>query len=286
MEPQSSSRSSLTPAPALLVQSFSSYASLFPFILTVNFIPAVLFSLDILIGYRLSPLANSMLFIAAYLAGIVSYAALVAGITEESLVHQGLFRSLEISYKKGIRLIFPFLWVGLLMTLVTLGGTLLLIVPGILFALWLSLSPYILFVEDKRGLKALITSWHYVKGYWLAVFWRFLFFGLVFFAIALVAVLAFIITGLIELPLEATSMPQALWSRILNMFLTSFLLTPLSLLYGLGIYQSARRIKAVLTLFEEEEELKKRLIILAALGVVALGVIIGIMTYYPSLAGA
>ena len=81
------------------------------------------------------------------------------------------------SYRRGWHKIFSYWWVGLLTGFITLGGFLLLIVPGIIFATWFSLAVFILIAEDLKGMNALLKSKEYVKGKWGGVFWRFFFIG-------------------------------------------------------------------------------------------------------------
>ena len=65
-----------------------------------------------------------------------------------------------------------FLWLFLLIGFLTTGAFLFLIIPGILFTVWFFVAPFVLAAENKRGMKALLKSKAYVRGYWLPVFVR------------------------------------------------------------------------------------------------------------------
>jgi len=65
------------------------------------------------------------------------------------------------------------------MTLIVMGGYVLLFIPGIVLSLLFFFAQYILAENDTRGLDALIKSKSYVKGYWWGIFFRILAVGFV-----------------------------------------------------------------------------------------------------------
>jgi len=82
---------------------------------------------------------------------------------------------------KGWPLVWSYLWVSFLVGLAVGLGTLLLIIPGIIFAVWFTFSVYILVFEGQKGTQALRRSRELVKGYWWPVFGRLcLMFGIAF----------------------------------------------------------------------------------------------------------
>lgn len=74
------------------------------------------------------------------------------------------------AYRRGRAKTFSYLWIIILMDLIIFGGLLLLVIPGIIFAIWFILAPIILITEDLKGMNALRKSREYVKGYWWSVF--------------------------------------------------------------------------------------------------------------------
>jgi len=84
------------------------------------------------------------------------------------------------------RLIWPFIYTSLLVGLVVLGGTVLLIIPGIIFSIWYCFTTYAVILDDKKGREAMRASKALVTGRWWSILWRLLAPGLFF---ALVTIL-------------------------------------------------------------------------------------------------
>lgn len=134
------------------------------------------------------------------------------------------------SYRRGWHKIFSYWWVGLLAGFITLGGFLLLIVPGIIFATWFSLAVFILIAEDLKGMNALLKSKEYVKGKWGGVFWRFFFIGVISLIISLVPVLVF---SLLKIPFGSE----------ISRFIIGLFLTPLVMTYSFLVYSNLKALK-------------------------------------------
>jgi len=134
------------------------------------------------------------------------------------------------SYRRGWHKIFSYWWVGLLAGFITLGGFLLLIVPGIIFAIWFSLAVFILIAEDLKGMNALLKSKEYVKGKWGGVFWRFFFIGAISLIISLVPVLIF---SLLKIPFGSE----------ISRFVIGLFLTPLVMTYSFLVYSNLKALK-------------------------------------------
>ncbi|MES3031488.1 MAG: hypothetical protein V4697_03700 [Patescibacteria group bacterium] len=88
-------------------------------------------------------------------------------------------------YKDMLGLFFPLLWIGILFGLICMGGSIFLIIPGIALSGYLGYYQYVLVTDDTRGLKALISSFYYVRGNWWGVFGRILALGLIMAVIVL-----------------------------------------------------------------------------------------------------
>ena len=102
---------------------------------------------------------------------------------------------LENSFKK-----IPSLFlVAILVTLITLGGLILFIIPGIIMAIWYAFAQYVNVLEqkDNKGLMALKSSKELVKGRWWPVFWRVVLPGLFvfFFIIIVIIALTFLVSN-------------------------------------------------------------------------------------------
>jgi len=75
------------------------------------------------------------------------------------------------SFRKAWHKLPSYIWILILLGLYILGGTILLIIPGIIFFVWFSFSSYVLVAEDIKGKQALARSQALVKGHWWKVFW-------------------------------------------------------------------------------------------------------------------
>lgn len=80
--------------------------------------------------------------------------------------------------KLGLRLVVPVILASLLVGLIVIGGLILLVLPGILFAIWYSFVQPVVLLEDKRNWAALKQSREYVRGRWWGVFGRLILLGL------------------------------------------------------------------------------------------------------------
>ncbi len=71
----------------------------------------------------------------------------------------------EESYRYGFKRLGSVILVSILVGLAVVGGLILLIIPGIIFYVFLSVSVPVLIVENRRGTEAMGRSWNLVKGH-------------------------------------------------------------------------------------------------------------------------
>jgi hypothetical protein len=90
----------------------------------------------------------------------------------------------ESSYRWGFKRLGEVVVVAILVSLVILGGLILLVIPGLIFAVMLSVAIPALVIEGKKGTEALSRSWQLVKGH----FWH----------VVGVVIVAAIITGIVN----------------------------------------------------------------------------------------
>jgi hypothetical protein len=93
----------------------------------------------------------------------------------------------EASYRYGFKRLGSVILLSLLVGLIVAVGFILLIVPGIIFLVFLSASIPVLIVENRRGTEAMSRSWNLVKGH----FWHAL--GVIVVAALIVGVVSGII---------------------------------------------------------------------------------------------
>ena len=143
-------------------------------------------------------------------------------------------RERKIGIKEAFALgrgkILSYLWVSILTGLAVVVGLLLLIVPGIIFAVWFSFASYVLIAEGVTGTRALSRSKELVSGYWWAIFWRFL-------ALVVIAIIISIIVGLIK---ELIGLSKQI---DISSFFNSLVFSPFAAVYTFLIYEELKRIK-------------------------------------------
>jgi hypothetical protein len=96
----------------------------------------------------------------------------------------------EASYRYGFRRLWSVILVSLLVGLIVAVGFVLLVIPGIIFLVFLSVSIPVLIVEGRRGTEAMGRSWNLVKGN----FWHAL--GVIVVSALIVGILSGIIGGI------------------------------------------------------------------------------------------
>ncbi len=73
----------------------------------------------------------------------------------------------------------PLLWVTILSSAVTMGGFVLLVIPGLIFAVWFSFASYVYLAQGVGGLRSLSMSREYTRGAFWRIVWAFLAFGII-----------------------------------------------------------------------------------------------------------
>jgi competence protein ComGC len=149
------------------------------------------------------------------------------------------------SYRRGWHKTISYLWISFLVGLITLGGALFFVVPGIIFFIWFSLAGFVLIAEDLRGMDALLKSREYVRGKWFSVFWRFFFFGVI-------AAIPGIVFKFVNIPFS---------KEIVELFLT-----PLAMSYGFLVYSNLKAVKGEMA-FAPTKGRKAVFIVIGILGI-------------------
>lgn len=125
------------------------------------------------------------------------------------------------------------LWVTIITSIVTLVGFILLVIPGIIALVRLTLTPVVVVVEDVRGTSAVSRSWNLTAGH----AWR------VLGTLILAGIISFVGTAIIQIPTElaATLLGSDAWPiSALGTALASVLITPFSLLIVVLLYFDLR----------------------------------------------
>ncbi len=125
------------------------------------------------------------------------------------------------SYRKAKRFILPFFLTGILMGLIIMGGFFFFIIPGIIFSVWFMFATYIIVIEDKKYMGAMLASREYVRGRWWGILGRLLFMTLLYLIVSL----------LLNVVLSIIPFLLILASPIAMLFLTPFMMTYVFVLY-------------------------------------------------------
>lgn len=197
----------------------------------------------------------SLAYFLLYILSIISILLVVTGNANPP--------SFSNAYKNSFGFFFSFIWIGILSSLAASGGTLLLIIPGIIISILLIFSSLAYFRDGKKGLSALVFSWYYVRNYKAAVVGRLILLGLVMMVVSMVV-------GTFSF-----------FSKEVSDFLVALISAaclPLSTIYSFSIYESLKQLSPPLS-SEEEQKIGGRVKIFLALGLIAIVAFIGFMYY-------
>jgi hypothetical protein len=144
--------------------------------------------------------------------------------------------------RKAISRMLHVIVVTILSSLVTIGGTILLVIPGFIFCIWYSFALQEVILRAKRGWNAMRESRELVKGRFWGVAWRILggefFISLCYiFIISIVISAISAIAGIPEPSIGITEVP--LWTDVLINIAEMFML-PMFIIYHTLLYINAR----------------------------------------------
>ena len=133
-------------------------------------------------------LSNNLIVLAILAVCVIFtlWAAMALAKNLGNIVNKKTFALYKNTFSLTSHLIWPAIYTFLLLFLIIIGGTLLLIIPGIIFMVWFSFTYLIVIFEEKRGVAALMESKKMVTGRWWAILWRFLGPGIFFAVIYLI----------------------------------------------------------------------------------------------------
>jgi hypothetical protein len=144
------------------------------------------------------------------------------------------FKSVKESWEDSKELFWPFFWLSLLVAVFVILWSFLLIIPGLVFAVFSSFAILLFIFNGQTGMKAIVASKALVKGYWWAVFGRFAFLFLVFYLFSLVL-------GLPNSFMEENSAPSNIWGMISSIGI--FLVSPFLYVYSILLFKNITEVK-------------------------------------------
>ena len=226
----------MDPVGALFAGAWRRYGERFWTLVWIFLVPSILFLLGRLLLEGETPTRVFVGGVSLLIGSLVSVPASLALIN--AIAHGTDF---AMSYRVGLKLFWPAVWICILDVLAVAGGFMLLIVPGIILSIALMFANYALVVEDKRGMRALTQSREYAKGYWWAIVGRNILLGAIF-----LGMLFFV-----YLPL-ALLLGKAIGAAIYLVLFLCF--TTFAVCYTYEMYANLRRLRAGMA----EEEAKNR----------------------------
>jgi len=119
----------------------------------------------------------------------------------------------------------PLWWASILVGLIVIVGMFLLVIPGIIFAIWYSFTIMVVVLEGLRGTDAMRKSKSYVQGRWWGVFGRLILLSIV------VGIASSIVDNIFG---SFGSYSGALFSSLA----TAFIFTPFAIAYQYLFYRS------------------------------------------------
>lgn len=143
----------------------------------------------------------------------------------------------KININNSAKFIGPMIFVGILNAILVFAGTLLLIIPGIIFGVWFTFAYYTILFENKKGVEALKTSKAMVVGRWWAIFWRLLIPNL-FFGIIIVFA-----SDILTAPIKI-SLPENMWQLVILSLISTIInsiSTPLVTTANTIVYLTAKQ---------------------------------------------
>ncbi len=237
----------LKTATELIVDSWNLYTKnwrkFLPF-MVMSFLPTLILSalgtLSLYLSVYLpsSSLASNILILVVFAASLV-FAIWVTIALSKTIFDCLLAKPTEWreTFSASSSLIWPVALTSFLVALSVLGGTLLLIIPGIIFAVWYSFASYAVIFDGATGLNAMRASKSLVVGRWWGIAWRVLGAAVVFgFLNSALASLLTFLTKFLPLPMFIQSAAPNVFNS-----LTSAILAPLATAAILILYQSAKQ---------------------------------------------
>ena len=135
--------------------------------------------------------------------------------------------------KEAWNFFLPLLWIGIMMYVLVLIGSILLIIPGIWLAISLCFSAYFLLEDNLHGKAALKASRALVRGRWWATFWRLLATGIVY------GIAFAIVIGILSWILRAIYIP-AIIIMVAMYALTYLFMVPIQMFVSAKLFHSLK----------------------------------------------
>jgi hypothetical protein len=147
---------------------------------------------------------------------------------------QKAVEAIKFSFLEGKNYAGALLFLGFITSMLVFLWTLLLIIPGVIFAIYYFFAVWVLFFENIKGMQAIKRSKELVTNYWFAVFGRIAFMYIFYYIVIIVVTMPSVIAG-------EESMLGIVFSIIAGA--VQFCLAPLLIIYSYFMYRDLSKIK-------------------------------------------
>ena len=223
----------------LTKKTWSLYRQEFDTLIGLMAIPFLLFVISPFLiqvfGFLSLPLSlflTLVAFSALVWAGVASIVVLCDA--EEKL-------TLKEALKRGKIFFWPTLWVAIIVCFITGGATMLFLIPGLILTVYFVFAKLIVIVEKDRGLKSLVKSREYVRGYFWPVVGRYL--SIVIFAGIIYWILDFIASSLVSSLVSSWSREAGEAILLVFQAVVNIVISPLALIATYLLYDDVRQKK-------------------------------------------
>ncbi len=244
----------LRPIGDLLNSAFTEYTAHLNTAFFIVLPPAACFAIVTALSlmYRTADVQSALLEGIVTLIGATLAVFAAIGIMEE--IKFGWTLSAPAAYEAARPYFWPVVWVSLLTMLIIVGGSLLFIIPGIIFCILLSFSRFAVIMDDMRGFDSLSFSHALVRNVWFPVLWRTLAMAII------IGIVSFIAS---KIPYVNIVVP--------------FFSIPFSIIYMVSVYNDLKAKQAVTkeAVIGKNRSLYMSFVVIGALGIPIILTIIG-----------
>ena len=161
---------SLSTVSDLLASSWNLFVSRGLVTILVSLVPGLfIFVAALVFGILMGVGAAIHIFALSIIGGVgIAIAALIFGVWGQTATYIAMCSEKKLSIKEIFKVAWPlslgFFIINLFLGIIVAGNILWLLIPGFVFALWFSFTPFVYIEEGVKGFDALLKSREYIRG--------------------------------------------------------------------------------------------------------------------------
>ncbi len=241
----------------LIKKTLSVYKSNWKTFLGIYFLPAIatiaavaVMAIVIFPSSGTFRVVSALIFFVLIIAIIINFSGWIFAALLHATKNREQKPGIKESYRQSKSLRFLMLGITIATGFIVLGGTMLFIIPGIIFFVSFMFATCVLSYENIKGMDALMKSREYVRGMWWGVFGRFLIFEI------LLMIAVYGIPGILGVLNDTLGN--------ISTFIVSILSAPITYIFTALLYENLRDIKGTDIIVTAK---KSRFILSAVLGI-------------------